>query len=187
MNSGTATDPVTEFVEAARDESEELPFRLTGVMFQYYEVCERELWFLSRDVEIDRNTPAIVRGTGVDERAYEEKRRNLRVDGIIAIDVLDSGEVLEVKPSSAMTDPARLQLLYYLWYLDRVAGVEKTGVLAHPTEKKRETVELTSETIDEVESAIRGIHDIINRESPPPAEEKPVCESCAYHDFCWSC
>lgn len=187
MNSSNSIDPVTQFVEAARDESEELPFRLTGVMFQYYEVCERELWFLSRDVEIDRNNPAVVRGTDVDDRAYDDKRRNVRVDGIIAIDVLDSGEILEVKPSSSMTDPARLQLLYYLWYLDRVAGVEKTGVLAHPTEKKRETVELTPEAIDEVESAIRDIHDIITRESPPPAEEKPVCDSCAYHDFCWSC
>jgi len=182
-----ATDPVDRFLAAARDETEELPFRLTGVMFQYYVVCERELWFLSRDVEIDRDTPAIVRGSGVDDSAYSDKRRDVRVDGIIAIDVLDSGEILEVKPSSSMTEPARLQLLFYLWYLDRVAGVEKTGVLAHPTEKRRETIELTPASSDEVESAIRGIRDVVTAESPPPAEEKPVCDSCAYHDFCWSC
>ena len=180
-------DPVDQFLAAARDETEELPFRLTGVMFQYYVVCERELWFLSRDVEIDRDTPAIVRGSGVDDSAYSDKRRDVRVDGIIAIDVLDSGEILEVKPSSSMTEPARLQLLFYLWYLDRVTGVEKTGVLAHPTEKRRETIELTPETSAEVESAIRGIREVVSAESPPPAEEKPVCDSCAYHDFCWSC
>ncbi|WP_435066704.1 CRISPR-associated protein Cas4 [Haloplanus sp. C73] len=181
------TDPVDQFLAAAKDESKELPFRLTGVMFQYYAVCERELWFLSRDVEIDRDTPAIVRGSIVDDSAYSDKRRDVRVDGIIAIDVLDSGEILEVKPSSSMTDPARLQLLFYLWYLDEVTGVEKTGVLAHPTEKRRETIELTPEIRTEVESAIRGIREVVTAESPPPAEEKPVCDSCAYHDFCWSC
>lgn len=187
MSDDLPSDPVERFLEAARDESQELPFRLTGVMFQYYVVCERELWFLSRDVEIDRDNAAIVRGTGVDEQAYSDKRRDVRVDGIIAIDVLDSGEILEVKPSSSMIEPARLQLLFYLWYLDRVVGVEKTGVLAHPTEKSRETVELTPETSTEIESAIRGIYDIITADSPPSAEEKPVCDSCAYHDFCWSC
>ncbi|OLZ40949.1 CRISPR-associated protein Cas4 [Natrinema saccharevitans] len=183
----SSTDPVDRFLDAARDETAELPFRLTGVMFQYYVVCERELWFLSRDVEIDRDTPSIVRGSDVDDSAYSDKRRDVRVDGIIAIDVLDSGEILEVKPSSSMTEPARLQLLFYLWYLDRVTGVEKTGVLAHPTEKRRETIELTPETSAEVESAIRGIREVVTAESPPPAEGKPVCDSCAYHDFCWSC
>lgn len=187
MTAEQSTDPVDRFLDAARDETRKLPFRLTGVMFQYYVVCERELWFLSRDIEIDRNNPAIVRGTDVDDRAYSDKRRNVRVDGMIAIDVLESGEIVEVKPSSSMTEPARLQLLFYLWYLDRVAGVEKTGVLAHPTEKRRETIELTPETSTEVESAIRNIHEITTAESPPPAEEKPVCDSCAYHDFCWSC
>lgn len=100
--------------------------------------------------QINRDNLAIVRGTGVYDQAYSDKRRDLRVDGVIALDVPDSGEILEVKPSSSITEPARFQLLFYLWYLDRVTGVKKTGVLAHPTEKRRETVELTPETSAEV-------------------------------------
>lgn len=178
---------VDRFLKAARDETEELPFQLTGVMFQYYKVCKRELWFLSRDVEIDRNNPSIVRGTAVDNNTYADKKRNVHIDGIIAVDVLESGNILEVKPSSTMTEPAKLQLLYYLWYLEEVAGVDKSGILAHPTEKRRETVELTPERKEEVETAIREIHEIVTADSPPPAERKNVCDSCAYHDFCWSC
>lgn len=180
-------DPVERLLQTARDEAVTDEFRVTGVMMQYYEVCKRELWFLSRDVEIDRTNPAVVRGTHVDDHAYSDKRRNFSVDGVIALDVLDSGQVVEVKPSSALVEPAKLQLLYYLWYLDRIVGVEKSGILAHPTERKRETVELTDETAERVEDAIRGIHDVITSESPPPAEEKPFCDSCAYYDFCWSC
>lgn len=184
---GTDTDPVEKLLRSARDEAVTEEFHVTGVMMQYYEVCKRELWFESRDIEIDRNNPSVVRGTHVDETAYDDKRRNLSIDGRISPDMLDDGRIVEVKPSSTLVEPARLQLLYYLWYLDRIAGVEKEGVLAHPKERKRESVELTEEAAERVEDAIRGIHDVVRQDSPPPAEEKPYCESCAYHDFCWSC
>lgn len=186
-DSETAIDPVELLLQNARDEASHESFHVTGVMMQYYEVCKRELWFESRDIEIDRDNPSVVRGTQVDDSAYEDKRRNLSIDGRIAPDLLDDGRVVEVKPSSSLVEPARLQLLYYLWYLDRVVGVEKEGVLAHPREKRREPVELTDETEAQVEDAIRGIYDVTNSDSPPPAEEKPYCESCAYYDFCWSC
>jgi CRISPR-associated exonuclease Cas4 len=180
-------DPVELLLRTARDEAASEEFRVTGVMMQYYVVCKRELWFHSRHVEIDRGNAAVVRGTHVDETAYADKRRHVSIDGTIAIDVLDDGRVMEVKPSSALVEPARLQLLYYLWYLKNVVGVEKAGVLAHPTERKREDVVLGEEESARVEDAIRGVYDVVTSDSPLPATEKPVCDSCAYHDFCWSC
>jgi CRISPR-associated exonuclease Cas4 len=178
------TDPVKQLLETARGEPVGEPFRVTGVMMQYYHVCRRELWFESRNLEIDRENPTVVRGTRVDDTAYDDKRENLRL-GMISLDLLDDGRVVEIKPSSTLTKPAEMQLSYYLWYLDRVADIQRDGVLAHPRERNREPVELTAERESEVESAIRGIHEIVRRPSPPPAEEKPFCDSCAYHDFCW--
>lgn len=109
----------------------------------------------------------------------------MSIDGTIAIDLLDDGRVVEVKPSSALEEPARMQLSYYLWYLKHVHGLEKEGVLAHPRERQRERVVLTDELEEKIETAIRGIHTIVTASSPPAAEEKPFCDSCAYHDFCW--
>lgn len=181
----TSDDPVDRLLATARGEPVDDTFRVTGVMMQYYHVCERELWFASRNLEIDRENASVVRGTRVDETAYADRgRENLRL-GMISLDLLEDGRVVEVKPSSALTEPARMQLTYYLWYLDRVAGVERDGVLAHPRERKREEVELTDDRAAKVEEAIRGIHDVVSRETPPAAEEKPYCESCAYHDLCW--
>ncbi|QZA89827.1 CRISPR-associated protein Cas4 [Salinarchaeum sp. IM2453] len=180
-------DPVELLLESARSEAANASFHVTGVMMQYYEACERELWFESRNIEINRENPNVVRGTRVDDTAYGDQRQNLSIDGWIAPDMLDDGRIVEVKPSSSLIEPARLQLLYYLWYLDRVVGVKKDGVLAHPTERKRESVELNEEAIDKVESAIRGIYEIVRNDSPPSATEKSYCDSCAYHDFCWSC
>ncbi len=179
------TDPVELLRDTARGKAMETPFRVTGVMMQYYHVCERELWFASRHLEIDRENPTVVRGTQVDETAYDEKKRNIHL-GMISLDLLDDGRVVEVKPSSTLTEPAKMQLLYYLWYLQEIADIEKEGVLAHPRERKREVVTLTEEHKKNVEQAIREIYEIISRESPPVAKEKPFCDSCAYHDFCWS-
>lgn len=184
MSTTEDTDPVERLLETARGNPIDEPFRVTGVMMQYYHVCERELWFVSRNLEIDRENASVVRGTRVDDTAYSDKRRNLHL-GMISLDVLEDGRVVEVKPSSALTKGAEMQLSYYLWYLEHVAGVEKDGVLAHPRERKREPVELTAERASEVEDAIRGIHDVVTCETPPPAVKKPFCESCAYHDFCW--
>jgi CRISPR-associated exonuclease Cas4 len=177
------TDPVDRLLATARSDAADEPFRVTGVMVQYYYACERELWFVSRQLEIDRENPAVVRGTRVDDTAYGG--RESKHLGMIAIDLLDDGRVVEVKPSSKLVEPARMQLAYYLWYLDRVADVQRDGVLAHPRERSRETVELTGDLAERVEDAIRGIHDVVTSETPPPAEEKPFCEACAYHDFCW--
>lgn len=180
----TSTDPVDRLLATARGEPVEDPLRVTGVMVQYYYVCKRELWFESRNLEIDRENATVVRGTRVDETAYSDKRENLHL-GMVSLDLLDDGRVVEVKPSSILTEPAEMQLSYYLWYLDRVANIQRDGVLAHPRERKRDPVKLTAKRRKKVEAAIRGIHDVVSRSSPPAAEEKPFCESCAYHDFCW--
>jgi len=177
-------DPVEKLTNTASGMPVEDEFRVTGVMVQYYFVCKRELWFESRDIEIDRDNPNIARGTTVDESAYSEERQNLHF-GMISIDLLQDGRVVEVKPSSIKPEPSRMQLCYYLWFLQRIVNEEKEGVLAHPAERKRETVVLSDKREQKIEDAIRGIHEIVQKTTPPPAERKPFCDACAYHDFCW--
>ena len=176
-------DPVVRLLDTATEDYPVEPFRVTGVMMQYYHVCERELWFLSRQVDVDKENPAIVRGTQVDDTAYGGK--DTMHLGMIAIDLMQDGRVVEVKASSALTKPSKMQLAYYLWYLEHVAGIRREGVLAHPKERRRESVVLTPTITREIEDSIRGIFHVIESESPPPAELKPYCGACAYHDFCW--
>ncbi|MEA1932314.1 MAG: CRISPR-associated protein Cas4, partial [Euryarchaeota archaeon] len=41
----TDANPVDRLLATARGEPVDDPFRVTGVMMQYYFVCKRELWF----------------------------------------------------------------------------------------------------------------------------------------------
>jgi len=161
------------------------PFEVTGVMMQYYIVCKRELWFEYHNIEIDRDNKHISRGEIVDSTSYEYlDRQTLRL-GPIAPDMEDDGKIIEIKPSSILEEASKLQLLYYLWYLDTVYDCEMDGVLAYPEEKTRKEVKLTSENREKVEKAIDEIYSIVQKDSPPELEKKPICDSCAYQDFCW--
>lgn len=176
---------IKEFVERERTPHREPRLRITGLMVQYYHVCKRELWFASRGLDIDRGATNIRRGTHIDETSYRDKRRSLQVNGRIALDMLDSGEVMEVKASSTLETPARMQLLYYLWYLNRILGIKRDGVLAYPAERERERVILDEKNAAAVEETIRGIIGVVEADSPPKLQKKPYCDSCLYQDICW--
>jgi CRISPR-associated exonuclease Cas4 len=176
---------VDEYVRAERQPERDPAVRITGLMIQYYHVCKRELWFMSRGIDIDRETTNIQRGTHVDETSYEDSRRSFLIDNRIQLDLLDSGDVMEVKVSSTLEKPARMQLLFYLWYLREVHDIEKDGVLAYPTERKREAVHLDEEAAHAIEETIEGILDVVGSDAPPSLSKKPYCESCLYQDLCW--
>lgn len=178
-------DPIEKLIESERTPHREPRVRITGLTVQYYHVCKRELWFFSRGLDIDRGAANIRRGTHIDETSYRDKRRSFQINGRIALDILDSGEVMEVKASSALETPARMQLLYYLWYLDRVLDIERDGVLVYPAERTREEVELTEENAVAVEDTIREIISVVEANSPPELEKKSYCDSCLYQDICW--
>ncbi|APX00234.1 CRISPR-associated protein Cas4 (plasmid) [Halobiforma lacisalsi AJ5] len=172
----------------ARDERQperEPEVRITGLMVQYYHVCKRELWFMSRGIDIDRETTNIQRGTHIDETSYQNERHSFMINNRIQLDVLGSGDIMEVKASSRLEEPARMQLLFYLWFLQEIYGIEKDGILAYPTERKRETITLNSSTIEKVESTITGILKVVDLDTPPELEKKAYCDSCLYQDICW--
>lgn len=160
-------------------------FRLTGIAMQYLQICERELWFYFSGVEIDRDTQSIARGEWVDNNSYPQKDATTRViDGLIAPDFVDEDTIVEVKPSSAITDGAEHQLKYYLWYLDKFKDATFDGVLAIPSERKRIDVTLSDEVVREVEADIQRAYTVHQMDEPPEYVEKPFCDSCAYNDFC---
>jgi len=185
MSEEEEADVLERYIAAEREPHRDPRVRITGLMVQYYHVCKRELWFMSRGLDIDRETTNIQRGTHVDETSYDDRRRSYQINGRIQLDLLDSGDVMEVKVSSTLEKPARMQLLYYLWYLDEVLDIEKDGVLAYPTERKREEVELDQEAREAVADTVRGIIDVVERDAPPALDKKPYCDACLYQDICW--
>lgn len=155
-----------------------------GLEMRYLHTCKRELWFHHHRVEIDRETQSIRRGIRTDKTAYGGTDSHV-IDGTIAIDLLEDGRVIEVKPSNSMETASKMQLAYYLWYLNKRYDTLREGVLAIPNERTRKTVTLTPELTEKIESKLVQIADVVQQDSPPEFTEKPFCDTCAYQDFCF--
>lgn len=168
--------------------SEVEQMRITGVMVQYYISCQRELWFYSHGINMNYEDDNILIGRLLHETTFKrEKRKNIIIADTIAIDFASSKDgvvVFEVKKSTRLTKPARYQLLYYLHFLEEMGIENVNGVLVYPKERKREVVELTNETKEELNHIISDIERIVLLETPPSVEKLPYCRKCSYHDFC---
>ena len=162
--------------------------RVTGTMVWYYYVCKREVWLMAHQLEPDSEDDNLEYGRFLHQHAYQRQKKEVSIGHAVFDLFRRDGEKLvigEVKKSSKHVISARMQLLYYLRELKRM-GIEATGELRIPEEKRVIQVSLDPESEKELERAERDILRIIYLEKPPKAEKIPFCRSCAYRELCWS-
>ncbi|MGI6611778.1 MAG: CRISPR-associated protein Cas4 [Limnochordia bacterium] len=162
--------------------------RVTGTLIRYYYVCTREVWFTAHQLEPDSKDDNLEYGRFLHQHAYQRHKKEISI-GHAVFDILrtEGNEVvvLEVKKSSKHLVSARMQLLYYLRELKHM-GVQATGELRIPEEKRVIKVALDAEAEKELDRAEREILRLIYLEKPPQTEEIRYCRSCAYRELCWA-
>lgn len=143
---------------------------------------------MAHNIVSDQDDPNIDIGRFMHENSYKRKKKEISIGGV-KVDVLDKKDgylmIGEIKKSSKFIESSKMQLAYYLLELKR-NGLEGRGVLMFPQERKRETIELTDELIEELEGAEKDIIEICNRPYPPKPNKINMCKNCAYAEFCWS-
>ncbi len=166
--------------------------RIGGTEVHYYVLCPRKLWLFSHGMEQEHVTGGVgaenvALGQIVHSESYADKsRKDVLIDGLLRLDFTDAGAVHEVKKSQGGQRATLFQLLYYLYYLKREKGIETTGVIDYPKQRRREEVVLTADLEAEVERVIAGVQ--ATRALPtPPVVPAPmaVCKKCSYQDLCW--
>lgn len=134
---------------------------------------------------MEHNSEAVLTGKLLHESSFSRnKNKEITVDDIITLDMLDDEYVKEIKLSSKMTTADKMQLYYYLYYLKQM-GIERKGKLHYVKEKKTEEIYLTEEIQEEIESALEDINEIINKNNIPPVINKPYCKKCSYYELCY--
>ncbi|MCF6095473.1 CRISPR-associated protein Cas4 [Thermovorax subterraneus] len=158
-----------------------------GIKVNYVAICHRKLWLYSRGMRMEPLSERVALGRLLHERSYEWiPRREVLIDNLIKVDVIEGeGRILEVKYSKKLSDAARLQVAYYLYYLKKIGAGELTGELRFPKERRREEIRLTDELEREVEEALKKIRGIELLTVPPEAQYTSLCRLCAYIDLCW--
>ncbi len=162
--------------------------QITGTLVWYYAICPREAWLMAHEMEPEKDFGLLAEGRLNQEAHYKRATKELSLPGMRLDQVRREGGKLivsEVKKSSRFLPATRLQLGYYLWRLSR-EGMEASGEILVPAERKREIVELTRELKEDVESTVATIEALVQETRPPPAKKIPFCKRCAYAEFCWS-
>ena len=127
---------------------------IQGIKINYYFICKRKLWLFSKGITMEQENDRVMSGKIIHENSYKrEKNREILVDNLIRLDIVNKDYVREIKISSKMENADKMQLYYYLYYLKRL-GINKKGILNYVKERKIEEIELTEEKIIEIENII---------------------------------
>lgn len=162
--------------------------KVTGTFIWYYYICKREVWLISHGIVADQDNENMEIGRYIHENSYNRIKKEIEVSNL-RFDILDKedGKIVigEIKKSSKFKESAKMQLAYYLLELKK-SGIEAKGVIMFPTEKKRETVELTSKLLEKLKKDESKILEIIYSDKPIEPKKIVFCNKCAYNEFCWS-
>ncbi len=143
---------------------------------------------MSRNLTPDQEDENILMGKISHDEHYSRNKKEVAIDGIkLDMITLTNGKtvVSEIKKSSKYLQAAVLQLRYYLYVLqDR--GIDATGEIRVPDERKVMQVELEQKDKEEIEEIVKEISAIISESNPPEAKKIRFCAKCAYSEFCWS-
>ncbi len=158
---------------------------IQGGKINYYYICKRKLWLFTKGITMEQNSDRVMSGKLIHENSYKrEKHKELLIDNLLKLDIMDSEYVREVKISSKMKKADEMQLYYYLYYLKKL-GIHKKGMINYVKEKKQEEIELTTEKEREIENTIEDIIRISKLNKPPILKKLSYCTKCAYYEFCF--
>ena len=166
------------------EEFEEL--KVGGMEVNYFVVCPRKLWLYVHDLRLEGLSDRVSLGAFIHESSYPHlRRRELLIDNLIKVDLVEGGKLLEIKASRKLERAARMQVVYYLYYLKRKGVEGLVGEIRFPKERRRVEVRLDEEAERELERILREINRIKSLPAPPEAEWSPICRPGAYAELCW--
>lgn len=161
--------------------------RIGGTLVWYAKVCLRQVWLMGRCIEPDERSESLILGRLVEQTSYGRESHGFAF-GNNRLDLVSEAGIFlvvsEVKKSSRAEDASRLQLLHYLYELEK-AGIKAEGDLRFPRERRRVRVRLDEGAIKELEEIYRSIREVAMRPSPPVALWGKFCRGCAYAEYCW--
>lgn len=160
--------------------------RVTGLMFYYYWVCDRKLWYFYNSICMEQNNDNVALGKLLDEKAYANEEKHINIDNVINIDFIEKEKVLhEIKKSRKIEEASVWQVKYYLYYLKKKGVYGLSGRIDYPLLKQTKIVKLIDSDERIIEEVLDNIQKIISEPKPRNLCKKAICKNCSYYDLCY--
>ncbi|MCX7607528.1 MAG: CRISPR-associated protein Cas4 [Bacteroidia bacterium] len=162
---------------------------VTGHEVGSFAACPRQFWFSNRGIRMEPFSELVADGKLLSEKAYAYRAKRLRQIqiGRIKVDLYDPKRrlVYEIKRAPRLLSAHRMQLLFYLYYLEKLGFPDAKGYLVYPRHRKKILVELTPSAREELIRLLEALQQVRHQPKPPPLQRKSFCRKCAYYDLCW--
>lgn len=160
--------------------------RITGLMFYYYFICQRKLWYFANEINMEQNSELVSIGKTIDETSYKREKKSILIDNTINIDFIKDGAVLhEVKKTKAIEEAGIWQLKYYMYYLKQKGVETLEAKIDYPLLRQTKEIVLEKEDVEIIENVIKNIQEIVTKEKPPEVIKEKICKKCSYYDLCY--
>lgn len=160
--------------------------RVTGLMFYYYFICQRKLWYFANEINMEQNSELVSIGKTIDETSYKREKKSILIDNTINIDFIKDGAVLhEVKKTKAIEEAGVWQLKYYMYYLKQKGVETLEAKIDYPLLRQTREIVLEKEDVEIIENVIKNIQEIVTKEKPPEVINEKICKKCSYYDLCY--
>lgn len=160
---------------------------IKGIYISSYVMCKTELWYQSRNINLDKFDQNMLEGRLIHEISLYNLASSKRI-GPIAVDRINFSkkEIYEIKKSNKSLEEGKYQLLYYIYYIKKLTGNLFEGILDIPKEKIKLRLKLKEDDEKIINEITEGIKKVINLKEPPTPTKKPYCKGCMYYELCWS-
>lgn len=163
--------------------------KITASTVLSYVNCPREAWFIHHNIIPDQSNPFLELGRYIHERSFQNLgERTVELPGMKMDIVWKEKDIIvvgEIKKSSKSVAGARIQLLYYLYEMNKL-GFNVKGFILIPKEKKRIEIILNEENTKELRNFLNKTIEIVSLDIPPKIERHGKCSKCAYLELCWA-
>ena len=159
---------------------------VTGLMFYYYFICQRKLWYFANEISMEQNSELVAIGKILDETSYSREKKEILIDNTINIDFIKKGVILhEIKKTNAIEEAGIWQLKYYMYYLKKRGVKTLEAKIDFPLLRETKEITLESSDMEIIENVIKNIEEIITQKKPPKVINEKFCKKCAYYDLCY--
>jgi len=162
---------------------------ITGIHFNYYQVCQRKLWLFANGINMEQTSDLVNDGKLIHETSYpqrSERYEEVEIDGI-KIDYYDTRNkvIHEIKRSDKVETAHEWQVKYYIYVLENNGIDGVTGILEYPELRQTTKVELTDADRQKIKEIEDKIAQLISSDECPPVIHSKICKNCSYYDFCY--
>lgn len=175
-----AADPrVSRFAELVEHHG------LHGLVFQHLSLCERRAWLHLHRIDYSHLEEQMKLGAVAHDLA---KPRDSSVEGLMGLapDRIDWAErcVIEAKHKAGAKDAVAMQTAFYALLLSGATGQPWRAANDILSQKRRRQVKIDDDTVNQMLALAQRAAELLQRDTAPDVERKPICASCSYRFLC---